>query len=546
MQKTYYYHCYFCKKIPSIQINGDEIKINCIDGHEKITNIEDFIEKCVKSCYCENGLCFMGGKYIKCIYCSPKDSDIYNLSEAPIYNDTSNSNLNNELSIFIQDISSKIKESKKILYKMEKELFCYNILITEGRRLLTNESILNLKNLNIFRGKGMENKKEFFIKKLDLINNELKSFHNFEYIPKINEYDKYNESKIHFNNYSHLIETNTKIESIYSPHSNDLNEEKYFKNPERNLYQIYGIKLEEIENKYKYIINKLINISINIEEKIGEDIRNKFLENVKFIGEISLNFSQVLLNILKSKFLKKYQNIFLDNNQTRKRALSSWYNQSLVFDESEKNQKRLFFVDKCKSENFRIIKYNIIDPQIKGIFSNNLYNFQLLFSDLTQLYTEAKLYSEKVIEFKKVENCNFINEQMKDITDISGKKKVIYSVLPGLFSENNVIGKIIVFCEKRYECIIQYESKDAEIIITINTIPRIYEKNVKYYLEWKEMGGCLKSGPNNVFILDKGFKNRTAIARVFKNGKPLCESEKKIDIKENIILKFKQKKNCCY
>ena len=74
--------------------------------------------------------------------------------------------------------------------------------------------------------------------------------------------------------------------------------------------------------------------------------------------------------------------------------------------------------------------------------------YQNLFSDLTQLYSESIFYSEKKIDLTRVENSNFNNEKMRDITDITGSKFVKYTVLPGLYANNNVIGKdlrILVF-----------------------------------------------------------------------------------------------------
>ena len=129
-------------------------------------------------------------------------------------------------------------------------------------------------------------------------------------------------------------------------------------------------------------------------------------------------------------------------------------------------------------ELYRIRNYIQNTNKWEEIFIKYKYNFEKLFSDLIQLYTETIFYSEKKMELKSVENCNFVNEQMKDITDLSGKKIVKYTVLPGLFVNNNVIGKIIVFFEKyktkKDERLNNtfIQNKDSKTKIVIRSIPK--------------------------------------------------------------------------
>ena len=126
---------------------------------------------------------------------------------------------------------------------------------------------------------------------------------------------------------------------------------------------------------------------------------------------------------------------------------------------------------------------------------------------MIQLYTETIFYSEMKIELKSVENCNFVNEQMKDITDLSGKKIVKYTVLPGLFVNNNVIGKIIVFFEK-------YKTKKDERL-------------------------------NNTFIQNKDSKTKIVIRSIPKNNDSLYKN--KDDMSNNLEYpKNKYKKNSCF
>lgn len=158
-------------------------------------------------------------------------------------------------------------------------------------------------------------------------------------------------------------------------------------------------------------------------------------------------------------------------------------------------------------ELYRIRNYIQNTNEWEEIFIKYKYNFEKLFSDLIQLYTETIFYSEKKIELKSVENCNFVNEQMKDITDLSGKKIVKYTVLPGLFVNNNVIGKIIVFFEK-------YKTKKDERL-------------------------------NNTFIQNKDSKTKIVIRSIPKNNDSLYKN--KDDMSNNLEYpKNKYKKNSCF
>lgn len=238
---------------------------------------------------------------------------------------------------------------------------------------------------------------------MDEISNELNNFHNFEY--KKDNY-KFN------NNHNFIQEPLQKITNIENKTNSAIFDNgeikenelyKFFKNPEKPLPQIYGIKLEDIENRIKYITYKLVNISVSLEE-IDINDRNEFLENGKNIEEESTIFSKELYKKLIMVFSNKYG--ALDRNENEKRLLSSWFNQSLIIDESHNNNKfkRYFFEYFCKKEVNRIKDYIHIDSKWEHIFSKNNYNFEKLFSDLTQLYTKSLFYPEKVIELKKPEN----------------------------------------------------------------------------------------------------------------------------------------------
>jgi len=551
--KSLYYHCYYCNNIPSIKLSGDSVKIICPLKHEKTTTINDFCKKCIKECFCENGLLIYKGKYTECKDCSKKiqNFDVYAIQKYIKLNtqDSITLSYNSNLKSFIYEISQKIEDTQKIINKFKYLLFLYHSLITTERKLISNESISNLINLEIL--KDTNNKKEFFIKKINEINNELSNFQYFEFKKKENEFVNNNEEEnISYNDISKTAKINKSLENknkIYHNKKEEITYKKYMKNPEKPLYQIYGIKLEDIETRSHFIANKLINVSFDLEE-IDIKERNIFLENVKNIGKHSINFSKELSELLKSEFQKQYQNANLDNSDTIKRMLSSWFNQCLILDESN-NNKRPFFDYFCYNEMNRIKNFIQTNSKSQNIFSKNMYNYEKLFSDLVQLYTESLFYSEKEISFRKDENCYFKNDQMKDITDISGKKIVKYTVLPGLFAKEEVISKILVFCEKyaiksnnavktktNYNCYIQYElDKDKKnILITINVVPKIKDTDIRYKLEFKEISyEKFLPSSKNTFILDKVYNNKTALCTVLKNNEEvLCKDEIRIQVKE--------------
>ena len=95
------------------------------------------------------------------------------------------------------------------------------------------------------------------------------------------------------------------------------------------------------------------------------------------------------------------------------------------------------------------------------------------------------MFSDKNIYLKYTEKCIFIQNIMKDVTDLNGKRFVLFSVLPGLFvNELNIPnGKILVFCDKNKnvenitiaKVVINYNVKDNKYRIKINKI-----KNLKF------------------------------------------------------------------
>ena len=228
-----------------------------------------------------------------------------------------------------------------------------------------------------------------------------------------------------------------------------------FQMPKDKLYQKYAIKLEDIENHSRYIIDKIIKMSQNIEDEIDDDMRNSFLFSVGNIARVANNYSYELAKILIDKFHvenKEFSSIIYERAKTE---LSSWVNQSLTIDESNKDIKNLryfysYYSDKEKS---RIDNYILSDKTTDSILKQNNFNFYYLFRDLSQLYTEALLYSDKDIILNYVENCDFDHEKMIDVAELNSRGFVKFTILPGLLVGKYSIshGKILVFCEKKSE-----------------------------------------------------------------------------------------------
>ena len=550
-----YYHCFFCNNIPSLIIKDNIVKVKCpLANHEKEVDISQFLQNCVKKCDCINGIISVSNKNFKKCECLNKIQTHNFTFINTIQKNNQKEKLqhyNLILKNFIDEMRKNIKSVQNKLSKMNVELDLYEELMTTGKDYINNDLISNLLNLEIF--KNIDYKANFFIEKINEINN----FHNFEYINKNFEmpsYSKKYENKTDIP-VTEIINDNLDNKNVIfnNNRSKIIINEKFLKKPEKPLYQICGIKLEDLQDRHKYITDKLTKFNEEFEDISIED-RNKFFEIIKSIGEEASKFSKELTTLLKFEFQKQNKGVVLDdNNETTKRALSSWFNQSLII--NEKNfKKRPFFDYYCK-EPINKIKNNIpTNKKWEKILSKNLYNFENLFSDLTQLYTEANFYSEKEITLRKIENYNFINDLMKDITDVSGKKNVKYTILPGLFSKEDIIGKINVFCEKKtnmhnsnkqtkvssciypykYICYIDYKLENDKIKISINNVyPRLNSNYFAYKLTFKNILGEKNNYTNGEFIIDKEtFKNKTAICTVFVNNEILCVAEQKLEINE--------------
>ena len=184
------------------------------------------------------------------------------------------------------------------------------------------------------------------------------------------------------------------------------------------------------------------------------------------------------------------------------------------------------------------------------------FNFQKLFSFLSQLYTEVLLFSDKNIYLKYTEKCDFNHNIMKDITDLNGERFVMFSVLPGLFVKDSNIkdGKILVFCDKNLENSktkykIDFQNIKKYELYLKNTITKV---NIEYSVHSKKYQIKIKCDPqipdienlkftikidNSDIIsldkktkhtLDEKYKNKVIYAIVEVNGENIKSNKIKL------------------
>ena len=162
------------------------------------------------------------------------------------------------------------------------------------------------------------------------------------------------------------------------------------------------------------------------------------------------------------------------------------------------------------------------------------------------------MFSDKNIYLKYTEKCIFIQNIMKDVTDLNGKRFVLFSVLPGLFvNESNIKdGKILVFCNKNknLETNILFQNLNKYVLNLKNTITKIdinYSvNNNKYHIKIKYEPQIpviknLKFNINIVdsskiislykleteFFLEKIYKNKSIYVTVERNGELIKSNE---------------------
>ena len=515
-----------------------------------------------------------------------------------------------KLTNFINSAENKIKEIKEKLEKMENELNLYKLLLYDKNSIITKEIIFNIENLYIT--KNIQDKEKIFIDKMNEIKKELENFKNFEYknnnllfnknivdikksnkqinktshsvnrykmvnninnnissknydnkkstITKMNNIDSINRNISDIEEKNKIVNKISNINNIFNNKSKEIDNIKIFQKPKYKLYQKYAIKLDNIINKNKYIIQKIEEISNNLEDGIDINQRNNFLFFVSYISREAHNYSNELAEILIQQFYKDYNNEINSINYYKvKTELSSWVNQSLIIDYSEDFEDlRNFYTYYCQKEQKRIQNYLKLDSSSNSILNDHNFDLQKLFRCLSQLYTEVLLFSDKNIYLKYVEKCDFEQNKMKDITDLNGRRFVIFTVLPGLFVNDFNINncKILVFCDKKSEAKynIHFENIKNNELYLKNTIKKI---NIEYNLDSKKIYIkiiCEPKIPNidnlkfsiklfnsskeiisdknrTEFLLDKKYKNEIIFGTAEVNGEIIRSKEIKLEQK---------------
>ena len=517
-----FYRCFNHIEIPNIKINKNNVIVQCIETNiKKEISISDYCKfyinkinigknsfplifyckqhNLIFSCYCND--C----KRNICFYCK------YNHKSHKIFPDDNMRKENEELKQFIYQMKLNIKKIKDIIEKLEYKLVLYESILLNENFIITYESINNFKNLDIL--KNIKGKQKIFEEKTNELLNHLKNLESFEDLFISQEMKNNNQNEI---------------------------EIELFQEPKKNLYQRNAIRIENIENKSRYIIKKITNISQNIEG-INIEKRDEYLILVGFLAREAHNYAYELIRILIEEFYKKhtFNTIIFERAKVE---LSSWVNQSLIINKSNKEIKDLrnFYEYYSKNKFINIQYFNSSDELFEKAFTKENYNFQDLFRDLCQLYSEVLLFSENNIDIIYIQNYKFIYDKMEDITDLNGQRDVKLTILPGLFINNEPIknGKILVYCENKQSKMkyiynnnlfpvknrefelknmikiiniineikvdVHYESKGTYYIFEINTVPKIPKNdNPKFSINLSRNNIELQSSESNRLFLNK-------------------------------------------
>jgi hypothetical protein len=115
-------------------------------------------------------------------------------------------------------------------------------------------------------------------------------------LKKINDNFEYNDDS----NYIPQEEDFKNNNNVIIDDNNMINKEfiNIYKKPDKNLYESNAIKLENIKEKSRFIINKIKSLWIDIEEKNDVNLNNNFLQSVGNIARKSHKFSRKLVDKL--------------------------------------------------------------------------------------------------------------------------------------------------------------------------------------------------------------------------------------------------------
>ena len=307
----------------------------------------------------------------------------------------------------------------------------------------------------------------------------IKNFQNIEQIltSACFETNKLNDFKNSFNNFvnriNYFIETifgylnkknmgnkilnnPNKIEQKHSPNITS------YKAPTKEINESDGINMSLFSQKFNKVIEeikKYRNYFEDTEKNIKR--RNEYLECITCIAYKAHEFSFILVDKLLKEFNKtmEFNTIIYEK---AKEKFSSWVNQIIIKNSSN------FFDSNC-SRQFESFQFT------SSLNSNFFDNFKKVFINLSEVFTEAMIYSEKNIEIEYIKKgIKFEVGKMTDITDLDRTRYVNFTVIPGLCVEHEPIpnGAPLVFCE--YKQNFQYKfdiaiPKTQELVLS-NTI----------------------------------------------------------------------------
>ena len=330
---------------------------------------------------------------------------------------------------------------------------------------------------NNFNNKSDEKLTELNDNFVGIINN----FQNIERIltSKCFEMNKLNDFKTSFNNYINMINNFSQTIFEYLNKKNMCNillnnpkeiEQKNspnitsYKAPAKEINESDGINMSLFSQKFNKVveeIKKYRNYFEDTEKNIQR--RNEYLEYITCIAYKAHEFSFILVDTLLKEFNKtmEFNTIIYEK---AKEKFSSWVNQIIIKNSSN------FFDSNC-SRKFGTFQFNT------ALYSSFFDNFKKVFINLSEVFTEAMIYSEKNIEIEYInKGIKYEGGKMTDITDLDRTRYVNFTVIPGLCVEHEPIpnGAPLVFCE--YKLNFQYKfnfdiaiPKTQELVLS-NTI----------------------------------------------------------------------------
>ena len=465
-------YCPYCLSIPIIEIKKNStnpekiyIKSNCLNGHNLIKELNEFILESKNS------------KIRLCHECNKTNNNIYCINCKIIYCE----NCNNKIHI-------KNNNSHKII-----NIIDYNNLCLKHLKEI-NSCCINCNNntCSLCNNHSMKTKFNFLIKDIDL-NKYYKRIEELKiFIYKLNEYkneiimnlnQKFNNFKNNIDNYIYLIENFVKMY------------DKKIKNNNINIQYIFNIK------NLSPILN--LNLEINNHNNDNFNYFINYLNEFDFIPkENNNNFQSSILNANCKTIISNFH--FIQKIQTGLFTVPKFEYCSLnIMDILVLNDKRICTVQTNKQINFfHPIFYNI----------EMIINLNTNFYSITQLKKNNKLIAIYIKGFyiinllpdnkykieQKIEESILINKiiEIKNYSFCSLFSKNYIK----FWNENNnnyVVDFIIENNNNRHNKNILYLNNYNKMLICYN-----YDNNNnnEFYIEFIDLTSKIKTSKNEIII----------------------------------------------